>query len=822
MRDYSYVTNPWKDWKIIRSIGRGSFGCVYEIERSEYGFTEKAALKVISVPSSEGELDTLRSGNYDVKKWCQSIISDIFKEYALMSQLKSCPNVVRCDDCREVPHEDDEGSDVCIRMELLTSINKIRREFAEEDVISVGKDISNALLACEARDIIHRDIKPDNILVSEEGVYKLGDFGVAREMDHTTMASLKGTPTFMAPEVEARKEYGKDADTYALGLVMYWLLNKRRHPFVPLDETPTAMEVQMANNRRLMGEPLPDPANGSRELKDIVLKACSYNRADRYSSAQELLDALDSLDAADEKTVGMFSVPEPEELTVNMASEQTPDETVGMFTTYRTMNTAAAEEIREEVIPPAEETMQDDTLFSGIFEESIEKEPAPEKPEKKNRPKWLVPGIAAAAVALIAILFLTMGGTQKVPTVEKGVLTAAVYERNEDSAAYAMDKAVAQALADKMKLKLNVINDHDPCSWLLSGQADIAVGYSQPEGTVPESIDGVEYGVSEPFITFSEESAGEEGYAGYIITDRENEKLLEEVNSGIAEMKEDGSLESLYPETINCAEYEYEPGSPFASGEMEPFYNYDPVHLPYASFDNPGFKFAGWATDIYSDYFQYYDSEEEILDTESSNDTAGKHIFTAIWRVDPETFETDKSLHDKVKHEEMSPMMGVHIFHNNSDQNVDIALVHHFFNSKGEETRTIEGESTAVPPGGIGVIHTTSDREDEVSEEIEYYVRESEIEPAESRLDLQVKENAEGKYDISVTNTTDKTIPEVTLITVYKKSEDDCMLRGFHLAEDLAPGESASEDIDMEDTIFTIADENDLHVLEGWSGRVPD
>ena len=148
MKDFSNVTNPWKEWTIVKQIGRGSFGSVYEIERDAYGFKEKAALKVISVPNSESDLETMRNSNYDVSKWCRSIINDIFREYALMAQLKNCPNIVRCDDCKEIPHEEDEGSDVCIRMELLNPLSKMRREFSEEEVIRIGMDICSALIAC--------------------------------------------------------------------------------------------------------------------------------------------------------------------------------------------------------------------------------------------------------------------------------------------------------------------------------------------------------------------------------------------------------------------------------------------------------------------------------------------------------------------------------------------------------------------------------------------------------------------------------------------------------------------------------------------------
>ena len=84
----------------------------------------------------------------------------------------------------------------------------------------------------------HRDIKPENIMVSEFGDYKLGDFGIARTMYHTTQATIAGSDRYMAPEVITRKEYGKEVDIYSLGLVLYWMLNNRKRPFIDADYIP--------------------------------------------------------------------------------------------------------------------------------------------------------------------------------------------------------------------------------------------------------------------------------------------------------------------------------------------------------------------------------------------------------------------------------------------------------------------------------------------------------------------------------------------------------------------------------------------------------
>ena len=152
----------------------------------------------------------------------------------------------------------------------------------EKTTVALAKDICKALELCESRNIVHRDIKPQNLFVNEYGEYKLGDFGIAREMDHATNATKTGTYKYMAPEVYNNQPYDHNIDIYSLGLVMYWLLNEKRMPFVPLPPTvPTAQEEETAKYKRLKGEKIPAPKYGSAGLKKIVLKACEADRRKR-------------------------------------------------------------------------------------------------------------------------------------------------------------------------------------------------------------------------------------------------------------------------------------------------------------------------------------------------------------------------------------------------------------------------------------------------------------------------------------------------------------------------------------------------------------
>ena len=290
----------WPGWETLRVIGRGSFGTVYEIRRSVAGDVEHAALKYLSIPASEDEIVNLQSEGMDsasITRTFREQLNDILNEYKLMRKLNDCPNVVRCDDVQYVQKQDGFGWDILIRMELLTPITKQlagQSEIPEEQVIALGKDLSRALIRCEENHILHRDIKPQNIFVSEDGKYKLGDFGIAKAKEKTgTDTARAGTSDYMAPEVYYGEHYDKTADIYSLGIVLYWLLNNRKMPFLPQSSTaPRLQEREDARMRRLKGEALPPPVNGSKGLKRIVLKCCAYKAKDRYADASELLRDL--------------------------------------------------------------------------------------------------------------------------------------------------------------------------------------------------------------------------------------------------------------------------------------------------------------------------------------------------------------------------------------------------------------------------------------------------------------------------------------------------------------------------------------------------
>ena len=313
------ISAVWPEWKKVKCINRGSFGVVYEAVRTDHGVESRAAIKVISIPQNDAELESLRSAGLSAdatKTYLQEVVNDFANEIRLMESFKGFQNIVSVEDYKVVERNDRVGWDIYIRMELLTPLNTYISDkvLSEREVIELGCDICSALERCAQRNVIHRDIKPDNIFINEFGDYKLGDFGIARKLENMTSGlSQKGTYNYMAPEVEKGYSYDATVDIYSLGIVLYWLLNKRRLPFVSTEKKLLSpRDLVTANRRRLDGEPLPAPCNASPAMAEVILKACDPDPRKRFASAEEMKNALKTV------TEGSDTVQNPLEETVDV------------------------------------------------------------------------------------------------------------------------------------------------------------------------------------------------------------------------------------------------------------------------------------------------------------------------------------------------------------------------------------------------------------------------------------------------------------------------------------------------------------------------
>ena len=253
---------------IERRIGSGGFGTVYEawdgrLERS-------VAVKAIESASGRGSDRVLRE--------------------AQAAARLNHPGIVTLYELGE------EDGNALLVTELVdgSTLAQLNRDgtLSDREIGEIGADLCEALDHAHERAVVHRDIKPQNVLVTEEGEpsAKLMDFGVARLTDAAALTApgdVVGTLAYMAPEQAEGRAAGPEADVYSLGLMLYesW---SGEHPTRRTTPAATARAIgaRMRPLRRLRPD-LP------RELCDTV-DACLQPRPDRRPSLEELGDAIES------------------------------------------------------------------------------------------------------------------------------------------------------------------------------------------------------------------------------------------------------------------------------------------------------------------------------------------------------------------------------------------------------------------------------------------------------------------------------------------------------------------------------------------------
>lgn len=300
--DRQLPVSVWPEWKITEKIGEGSFGKVYKAERTVQDKTFYSAIKVITIPGSQGELESVRSENnseQSTRAYFQGLVEECIQEVSTMEYFRGNSHIVSVEDYKVVEYLDAIGWDIFIRMEYLTSFLDYcaEKQLKEEDVLQMGIDLCKALECCQQMNIIHRDIKPENIFVSRFGEFKLGDFGIARELEQTLSSfSKKGTYSYMAPEMYRGEAYDIRVDIYSLGLVLYKLLNHNRLPFLSLEkQLITYRDKENALGKRMSGEEMPLPVDAGEGFGQIIRKACAYRCEERYQTATDFRADLERL-----------------------------------------------------------------------------------------------------------------------------------------------------------------------------------------------------------------------------------------------------------------------------------------------------------------------------------------------------------------------------------------------------------------------------------------------------------------------------------------------------------------------------------------------
>ena len=173
--------------------------------------------------------------------------------------------------------------------------------FAESQVLKIAIKLTSALEAAHGRGVLHRDVKPQNVLLDGESEPFLTDFGLARELNDpgiTSAGMFLGTPNYVSPEQASAHPLDERSDLYSFGVVLFEMATGRR-PF----EAEGAAEVLHAHR----STPPPDPRSLvpalSPELSSIILRCLAKSPDDRFDSATQLSQALEALDAASDRSL---------------------------------------------------------------------------------------------------------------------------------------------------------------------------------------------------------------------------------------------------------------------------------------------------------------------------------------------------------------------------------------------------------------------------------------------------------------------------------------------------------------------------------------
>jgi beta-lactam-binding protein with PASTA domain len=188
----------------------------------------------------------------------------------------------------------------------LKQVIRSRSPLPPTEAIDASQQILAALGAAHRRDVVHRDVKPQNVLVAEDGHLKVTDFGIARagaESDMTEAGSVIGTAQYLSPEQARGDEVTAASDTYAVGIVLYEMLTGR----VPFDGGPPVAVAMKQISDEPVSPRIVEPSV-PRELEAVVMRALAKRPSERYRTAEEMSRALAEARAAIDGSAGTTSV----------------------------------------------------------------------------------------------------------------------------------------------------------------------------------------------------------------------------------------------------------------------------------------------------------------------------------------------------------------------------------------------------------------------------------------------------------------------------------------------------------------------------------
>jgi serine/threonine protein kinase/tetratricopeptide (TPR) repeat protein len=285
-------------YEILKLLGEGGMGAVYKARDRE--LDRLVALKVI-----RSEL----AG--------QPSVLQRFKQELILARSITHRNIIRIFDLgvanglRFITMEFVEGQDLASLLE--------EQKYSSAEAVAIVQQVCAALEAAHAENVVHRDLKPHNIMLEPSGRVCVMDFGLARSLEAgglTQVGAVLGTPNYMSPEQAKGEPADARSDLYCLGIIFYQLLTGEL-PF----KADTALGTMLLRTQGLPAPPIQVNADVPQLLNDVVLKSLAVKREERYQSATEMSRDLSAWQAGTQNhSIVPPSIVPPSSVTPNIVT----------------------------------------------------------------------------------------------------------------------------------------------------------------------------------------------------------------------------------------------------------------------------------------------------------------------------------------------------------------------------------------------------------------------------------------------------------------------------------------------------------------------